>query len=287
MVWDFEGQIHGAVLDRNLDVLDQGPIRVSAEAKAYPAADGDGNQWLVAYATLAGLKCVPVFWDEADGMAWVGSETVLLQGAAGAPSVGWMGESYVVSSGGVLPASFAAHSVDPFTCLPCERSFPITASIKMIATQKSGDPTAGDLAFLVDDLGIVQRYRADDGITTDLGGGCGGGGWSAASCAIVGNAAFTLRLREAQRGVPAFLALGLPQPQLGYVCGPCTLVPNPLVVVGVGLTDSAHGNAELGLPLANTPSLIGATFLMQWLTVAGTTCPLGLQFSNALQVQLQ
>jgi len=29
------------------------------------------------------------------------------------------------------------------------------------------------------------------------------------------------------------------------------------------------------------------TFIEQWLTVAGSACPLGLEFSNALQVTLQ
>ena len=59
-------------------------------------------------------------------------------------------------------------------------------------------------------------------------------------------------------------------------------------MVPVGLTD-AHGNAALSVPLSSAPSMVGATFLLQWITVAGSGsgCGTGLAFSNGLQVQIQ
>lgn len=281
-VWEIAGDLYGAVVDRDLAILHQGPIRISPELKSNVKVDGDGRQWMVVYLTPAGTKGVPVFWDEAAGMAWVGNE-VFIDPAFSPTDIAWMGESYLIP----LYVSAPHHrgiSVDPFTCLPCEGTFPVSGLFRRIASQRSGDPTSGDVAFIVDTSNLVQRFRADDGITTDLGGGCASGGWSAATCARVGNQGFTLRLRDAQQGVPAFLAIGT-QP-LAYTCGSCTLMLNPLLIVGTGPTDN-HGNAEVPLPLANLPSLVGATFRMQWLTIAGTACPLGLEFSNALSVQLQ
>jgi hypothetical protein len=283
-VWEIAGDIYGAVVDRDLDILDQGPILVSPEFKSNVKVDGDGRQWMVVYLTPNGTKGVPVFWDEAAGMAWVGNEA-FIDPAFSPEDIAWMGESFLIPLNlGCCAPHGRVISVDPFTCQPCEGTFPVSGLFRRIASQRSGDPTSGDVAFILNTSNLVQRFRADDGITTDLGGGCASGGWSAATCARVGNQGFTLRLRDAQQGVPAFLAIGT-QP-LAYTCGSCTLMLNPLLIVGTGPTDN-HGNAEVPLPLANLPSLVGATFLFQWLTIAGTACPLGLEFSNALSVQLQ
>jgi hypothetical protein len=284
IVWDLAGDIHGAVVDRDINILDQGPIRVSPELKGNVKVDGDGRQWLVTYLTPTGTKGVPVFWDEANNSAWVGAET-FIDPAFTPDDIAWMGESYFIPMDVGGPHVDRGISVDPFTCQPCEGSFPLTGTRRRIASQRSGDPSGGDLAFIVNTFAIVERFRADDGIVTDLGGGCGQGGWSAATCARVGNSGFTLRVREARRNVPAFLALG--GQQLNFPCGPCTLIPNPLFVIATGFTDPLFGNAELSVPLPNDPDLIGGTFLAQWLTATPNTCWLGLEFSNTLQVQLQ
>jgi hypothetical protein len=117
-----------------------------------------------------------------------------------------------------------------------------------------------------------------------LGGGCGEGGFAAATCAIVGNQSFVANLRNATPGVAAFLVLGVAP--AAFSCGPCQLIPLPLAALPAGFT-SERGNAALSLPIPNAPGLLGATLLQQWITVAGTACPLGIQLSNALQVQLQ
>ena len=53
-----------------------------------------------------------------------------------------------------------------------------------------------------------------------------------------------------------------------------------------GLTDTL-GNAEVPIPIPNDPRLLNASFPEQWLTVAGNAFPVGLEFSNTLQVTLQ
>ena len=286
VVWDEGGQILGAVLDRDLNIVDQGPIRVSAETKYAPVVDGDGRQWVVSYGTPnEGVKSVPVFWDSGTSQAWVGPEVIVDPGTNGfTRGAAWVGESVLVGSGvgstSMPPPQRGVVSIDPFTCEPCQGRFLTTTSNKKIAHQPGGD-----IAFLSDSIGVVQRFQVNDGITTDLGGGCGSGGWAAATCAIAGNQDFTLRLRDAARSTPAFVALG--GQRLDFPCGTCTLVPNPIFVVGAGLTNAVVGNAELKVPLANDPALIGGTFLMQWLTVTTGSCSLGLEFSNALSVQIQ
>jgi len=120
---------------------------------------------------------------------------------------------------------------------------------------------------------------------TDLGGGCASGGSARATCARAGNLDFTHRLRAAAPATPALLLLGTTR--LDLACGPCTVVPLPLVALDAGATD-AVGNASLRMPLPANPSLVGALLYEQWLVASAGACPL-LQssLSNALSVQIQ
>lgn len=288
VVWENQGSIEGAVLDRALTILDQGIVRRSPAQLVGPRVSGDGRQWIVSYQEISPYRawCVPVYWSQRGSKAWVGNEAPI--SVSPIVDVAWMGESCLLSH--IDSCYQAVISVDPFTCHPCEGWFPISTTCLeyaafLIGSQGDVDPIGGgDLAFLSGDARVVRRFRADDGIVQDLGGGCGNSGWSAATCARVGNGSFTLRLRDAQPGSAAYLVLGTQQ--VGFACGTCTLIPNPTIVVGVGLTD-ANGNAEVRAPIPNQPGLLGATFLEQWLTIAGNACPLGLEFSNALSVTLQ
>ena len=70
----------------------------------------------------------------------------------------------------------------------------------------------------------AQPYRSEDGVFTDAGGGCGQGGTASATCARVGNAAFTHRVN----GLPptaatAVLVTSFTEAPMG--CGSCVLLP--------------------------------------------------------------
>ena len=56
-------------------------------------------------------------------------------------------------------------------------------------------------------VGWGQVLAADDGVVTNLDGGCGRGGEAHASCSITGNSGFALRLRHAEPNAPAWLVL--------------------------------------------------------------------------------
>jgi len=49
------------------------------------------------------------------------------------------------------------------------------------------------------------------------------------------------------------------------------------------VTDN-HGNASVQVPITN---LLGVTFIEQWAILGGNACALGLELSNAVQVQIQ
>ena len=291
--------IASAIVDRNGNVLDQMMIANAVEKEINAQVDGDGTKWLVEYllirpGSIDHIITKPVFWDSNTAQAFVGPGVVVATSTTAglaAVDVGWGGGSYLIAyaEGSYVVGGTGQQvlTVDPYSALVCEpRVQPRLNALSLvleIATQQHGSPPGGDLAMLVESSS-ARFYRLDDGITTDLGGDCGNGGFAAATCAVVGNQNFVLRVREARRGVPAFLALGTQQ--VGYQCGGCTLVPNPLALVSAGLTDS-RGNAAVPVPIPNIPGMVGATFLEQWITVGGTACPLGIELSNALRVQIQ
>ena len=139
------------------------------------------------------------------------------------------------------------------------------------------------------DAGILRawRFRADDGLVTDLGGGCGAGGRAGITCGRAGNTAFSHQLVGARANVPAYLLLATSRADLP--CGPCRLVPDPLqsFVVAAGNTD-ANGDASVTTPIPFAPSLIGLRFIDQWLVAqVGGCAAVNAAFSNAIAVQIQ
>ncbi len=304
-VWLLNGDLQAAVIDRNLNVLDQGGLGQAGVGASQPDVDGNGRQWLITYANEDGeLACLPVFWDSTDEVAYVGQERVigpvtsptagiLLPQVTPLASVAWSGNSYTLSYLDANDNSMVM-SVDPFDCLPCEgpfvtqtrttprsryRLFPAVASHHADATTQNDNALA-----LTDHLGMVL-FRSDDGVTTDLGGRCGRGGYTAAGCAVTGNAAFTVRLRDSQRSTAAVAVLGTSVASLPL--GACTLRVDPNGAVLVPAVSDQRGNAALPLPLPALPSLVGATFVAQWAVRCDRGCAGPFELSDALQVQLQ
>ncbi len=303
VAWDqvvgFEQNLYGAFVDGNLAILDRGPLGITPTAKTNASVDGDGERFLVAYETVtpspfSDIRCFSVFWDPVRRRGYLGPDVVLAGDPtviASNPFVAWTGGSYLVAYR-TRPSAFALsdvtlQSVDPYTCVPCEGSFALgQGGPPRIASQRHGDPAAGDLAVVGGVTSGSPTFRADDGLLADLGGGCGSGGRADASCAITGNATFALRVRGASALAPTTLLLGLGR--LDAPCGSCVIVPDPAtgVVIAVGSTNG-FGNAELTVPLPAVASLVGARLLEQWVTASGGACLSALDLSNALQVEIQ
>jgi hypothetical protein len=290
--------IHGAILDRNLQIVDQGPILETADVKQNPAVDGDGQQWVVAFETSGnGIAGVPVLWNRAIERAWVGSAQVIAASPATRPAVAWLGNSSLVTYSTNTGARVA--SIDPFGCLPCEGDFPLSiephARVGSAIAAGGSDP---DLALIATGrvnsnctysgtgLPVVRTYRARDGSTAELAGGCGRGGRARASCAVVGNQDFELGVWDGAANVPALLAISAGT--IAFPCGGCTLRTDLGLgfALAAGNTD-ALGNAAVAAPLPDDPALIGGTIYEQWLLVTGTGCFGALELSTALAVTLE
>ncbi|MEM7201709.1 MAG: hypothetical protein AAF628_15680, partial [Planctomycetota bacterium] len=287
VVWRQGGDLFGGVVDSSLRLLTTSRLaRGVARGARNFSVDGDGATWLVAY-TMDGtstrdVAAVPVTWNPGTRGLDVGTPFAIARSLLreNRPVVAFAGDTWLVgymSSG--LPSLVA---VDPMTGAFCEqRSVP---GMRALAAE-----TSGDRAILGwDRVSSVshQMFRVDDGVTRDLGGGCGHGGAARAACAVRANRAFELRLRGAPPGAPAIVAVG---PRgTGIACGPCQLVPDPLASAWLpaGVTSGA-GRAALQAPVPTVASVVGTSFVQQWLLWSGTACHGAFALSNALEVQIQ
>lgn len=320
VVWSREiagvWQIRGAVLDRDLGVLDSF-VQITTGGSVdsvSPDCDGDGVNWVVAYSQQesAGSLSYDIYARsvrlEPSGTAHVenlfGVEVSVGDHENGV-RVAWAKENVLIAFVDHDPNGdddIYLASLDPFTCQRCEGiEFLVDGDALLnrhpaIASQFGGGSDSAD-AFLVWEAEVIstggsliegRMFRSDSGRNLDLGGDCGAGGTAYATCARTGHSAFTQRLRGGNPSTEAWLLFSFDRLDLG--CGGCTLVPNPFTgfVFSAGLTD-AYGDAEIAMPIPPSVSLPGLTFYEQWLTVGQNGCaPLAnTEFSNAIEVRLQ
>ncbi|MEM7202661.1 MAG: hypothetical protein AAF628_20500 [Planctomycetota bacterium] len=290
-VWQQGNELAYAVIDPQLRVLDQGCVDgVATPPTSQPWFDvaGDGSTWLIAYVVdrlgLHDIWAATVVWNASTGTADVGAPfPVAVEPALGEsdPSVTYTDGSFLI---GYVANDRVVVPIEPFARRVCGPAATVAVR-RTLLSALAGQP-GGDRAVLGWESGGIRArvYRADDGITRDLGGGCGGGE-ARALCAVRGNAQFHLRLRGAAALIPAAVAVGAPGP--GAPCGPCRFVPDlGAALVVAGMTGSA-GGAGLLVPLLDDPAVVGLTFAQQWLTLAGVGCAGSVAFSNALEVQIQ
>ncbi|MEM7200133.1 MAG: hypothetical protein AAF628_07700 [Planctomycetota bacterium] len=308
VVWTEGGELMAAILDRQHVILDSGRLgHVGHNADV----DGDGTKWMVAYRNGSGdLACLPVFWDSTEQVAYVGQERVL--GGALLPnpsywslifappqpiaSVVWAGDSYLVSYLDANDNSTVA-SIDPFDCSDCEGSFVTFArasprtGFEERATVPVATPHAdlvsplSDRAIVVADGTSFRFFGIEDGLNTNLGGGCGRGGYTAGSCARVGNAGFTLRLRDSRRSANAVALLGATSGMAG--CGSCQFRVSLLGSVWIPALADPLGNVALPLPIPDNPALLGQALFAQWAVDRGSSCGGSFDLSDATAIVLQ
>lgn len=139
-------------------------------------------------------------------------------------------------------------------------------------------------------------YVPNDGIATNLGGGCGNltatASWACGKVTATwwgATSTFEASLRNAPAN--AFLVLGTERLDASG-CGTCTVVPNPWTgIVLAPQAGFAPGSTLVHtVPLPLSPQLVGFRLYQQWLALAPTAtgCPsLGLNVSNALRIEFQ
>jgi len=292
--------VYGAVVDRDLNVLVPAfPIARSAAVERHPQVDGDGTNWVVTYRRDDDVACRQVAYDPQTVSVSVSASATVYSGPVSnimRPAVLWNDESCLVGyrKRSTVNRDLVVESLETFGCRPCEGAFPIAQNVSKAGFFTSDLGMAavpgGDRGILVWEDGFsfgavwLQVYSTDDGDVRDLGGGCGQGGVASATCAAVGTSSFGVRVQQAAPASAGWLMLG--PSAANFACGPCTLVPVPVVAVPVSL-DSV-GTAQVTLSVPANPSLRGAALLAQWLVTAPGGCaPLGASFSNALSITIE
>ncbi|MEM7201013.1 MAG: hypothetical protein AAF628_12140 [Planctomycetota bacterium] len=289
-----------------------GEFRISQfEDASAPAVDGDGRNWVVAYQarTTSGavVNARPLSFSLPLGIAFSSGAVATVAGGypitAGVPSVAWLGGSVLVGAGlagptGVLGAVIA--SIDPFDCATCEASAVVQGVLGRgnqglrVASQWTGGAfQAGALAVWWDTDPVsgantvrAQLYNGEDGAEVGLGGACGLGGETRATCARRGNGGFEFRVRNADPRRNALLVLSAGT--LDLPCGGCQIVADPAlgVVLSAGPT-SPFGDALLPVPIPDVPSLVLRPLYAQWwVGVPGGSC-LGFDLSDGMAVWIQ
>ncbi len=274
-----------------------------------PSVDGDGRNWLVAWAR-----------EENSGTWDVVARSVTDQGAGAqpvsplrflasapnkndmAPSVAWLGSSALVSYSHEDVTGWVARAVqvDPYTAWTCQPSDEAaTAAGTVYRTSIVGRWSGGDSpsldggAFLSfkhlaqptgDETIQGMWYFAQEG-PSDLGGATASGGTHVAPCPVEGNQNFRPQLFGSVPGRPVLFAIS-PSP-MELSCGPGTWFPRMNGALKFwGVTD-ADGHADVSLPIP--PEAVGLSFYAQWATkVPGGACPRfgGFELSNGLRLTI-
>ncbi|MEM7206165.1 MAG: hypothetical protein AAF628_38285, partial [Planctomycetota bacterium] len=287
VVWRQAGDLFGAVVDPSLRLLARSRVArgVVSGADSFDV-DGDGTTWLVAYTVdrtaSRDVAAVSVTWNATTRGLDISTPFMIAASPVReeSPVVAFADDAYLV--GYVRPRSSSLVAVDPLTGAFCEQS--TVPGVQALAAETGGDHAI--LGWGGSSTVSHQMFLVADGVTRDLGGGCGHGGEARAACAVRANRAFELRLRGAPPGVPAIVAVGPRGTGIG--CGPCQLVPDPAATAWVpaGVTSGA-GRAALQAPIPTVASVVGSSFVQQWLLWSGTACHGAFALSNALEVRVQ
>ncbi len=307
LVWQLRGGVVELVLlDPDATVISQRSTVVRGARPGYAVAS-DGEGWSFAFRVTGVVRgdtdvaCARVEWR--GGALVAGPSVLVANDPARREAVGelaFLGDSqaltYLQEEVFRGPWSLRVASLDPFSCGPCDGDLLVTPGLEAAATSTAmvaggngeallawTDPTAAPQREI-----RVQRYRADDGVVVDLGGGCGAGARASAVCAVAGNAGFTHRLDGAVPGAGALLLLGAGT--LGLPCGSCTLQPDPATgAVLMAPAVDPSGRTALTTPLPASASLVGQSFIEQWvLLTPGGSCAIGpSELSNALRVTVE
>jgi hypothetical protein len=272
-----------------------------------PAVDGDGTNWVLSYAQEEttgsvdyDIVAAPVRYD--GGALFVGTAQFVendLSDHEYSPAVAWLANSALVAyTDEATPGVFDTYvrSIEPFGCLSCEGEGSLGLFVALNETQpevvakfssalggrdaitvwQSVDPAtnSGDV--------LVQRWRAQHGAYTSLGGGCGSGGQALASCAKNPSSDFRVRLRSGPPNTTVWGILSFERND--YVCSPCTLIADPFSGAVWSQLANSLGDVSLNLPIPAGAG--GVQFYLQYVSLQ-PSCALGIETSSAILVGIE
>ncbi|MCA8974347.1 MAG: hypothetical protein KDC98_06475 [Planctomycetes bacterium] len=314
-----QSDVYAALIGRDVAVL--GSTIVSGDASwddDRPAVDGDGRSFVVAWQrdlydgiVDPDIAARSYSWDVAAGGLLADTGIVVVEATANeaetSPAVAMLGKSALVAyveQTSATDSDTYVHGLDLYACTACEGrvALPVHAGLDAgpaIGRLSSSTAGANEPAMLIwtafptaSSGGDVygHLWTSDDGNVGNMTGGCGEGGRTEASCPLLGNAGFTVRLRDARPSTGAVLVISLNQ--VGINCGPCRFVADPFHVIGLEVAASdAAGNVALPIPIPNVASLSGQYFFAQWLVSAWGTTPLcgifGCFLADGLYLQIR
>lgn len=314
------GWVRAQVVDHDGNPLGLGVwVQNAPEDAGWPAVDGDGFRFLVAWEEQEVLN--PSATDIRGRLLTVGQSGVTSQGAVFdvvnypndldfAVDVAMLGDRFGVTYMGQAPN--AAFWDDVYFRALAANGAPIGAETRLDLTlgtsyryehaprligRRDGDPatTADDGLLVFADQNVVTadsnvalqlvEGMGPGGPITDLGGGCGPGGLAIANDPFaLGNPAFAFELFGAQPLSIPFLLLALQGPHT--TCGVCSLV-NPL---GVQFVANTAGYCTAAIAVPGDPGLVGVAIEFQFATfqVNYVGCPLapGMAASNIVRAVL-
>ena len=278
------------------------PIAGGAGVAAADASlAGDGRTWVIAYQAVSSgsnlLQCNTA--RVSFGLSELGAPRTLTPSGQrlANPAVAWLQQSTVIACtrDNGTQHDVLLLSIDPFTCADCETTTVVDTAgndaFVAVTSRFQHSPASSEGAVAWVPIGVtssgnldLQRFVANDGTQTNLGGACAQG-LVQAPCARVGNSGFRFRVRHALPGQFSWVALSIAQVSLG--CGPCTIVPDTSigVVESTGVT-SPLGDASFPLPLPPDAGLIGLPLIGQFLFL-GNSCFGVVQLTEGVRFVLQ
>lgn len=302
--------VRGAVVTRNLaTVVPDFLVATHTFDARDPACDGDGDRahWVVAFEReeAAGgdtdVFCLPVHL--AGTTVVLGFEAAIDAGVGDDerdPAVCWLQDSCLVAAADESTAGnydTYVTSIEPLRCTVCENRFALdtatttTANFPAMAWRYTSSTADNNDALIVWQSFVLatssgdiayQRFGALDGTATNVGDGCGSGGFLHGKCARGGHTSFRFELRGANPSGTAMLVLSPVRGDLA--CGACTLVPDPWLGFVAGFT-ATNTAGDASWPLALPAGVGGIGLYAQWLST-GSQCFAGLDLSNAVRLTL-
>lgn len=314
------GRVRAQVVDHDMNLVGAGVfVQNVPQDCGYPAVDGDGFKFLVAWEEQEGVN--PSATDVRGRIVTVGPSGFTSVGGVldlavyandidFAVDVARLGDKFgiaymgavatlpfhddawfrVVSGTGALVGPELRLEVTPGTQYRYEHGPRVIGRCAGDATLNVDDGLCvfadQNVSTFDSDVGLQQiEAMGQGGAIVDLGGGCGPGGLaSSPGPASLGNTALALELFGAQPLAVPFLFLGLAGPTLP--CGVCTVI-QPLTIAFVPNT---AGSATSPFAIPGTSSLVGFAFDFQYVSfnVLYVGCPAvpGVAASNIVRVTL-
>ncbi|MCB9879159.1 MAG: hypothetical protein H6835_16305 [Planctomycetes bacterium] len=315
------GWVRAQVVDHDFNLLGPGAwIQNAPQDAGYPAVDGDGFRFLVAWEEQEVQN--PSTTDVRGKIVTVGQGGVTSVGTAldlvAAPGVidyaadvsllgDWFGLAFMKATPtGIYSDDCWAQVLSPAGAPigPAQRLDVNTTNYyryehaPRLIGRRCGDPSTqhDDGVVVFADQSTQSPFDSDIGVqglealgpggpVTDLGGGCGPGGLATSNGPFaIGNPAAPLELFGAQPLAIPFVLVGMPDARVS--CGVCSFVD----ALGVWFAPNSAGTVATTLAIPGDPGLVGASIDFQFLSfnVLYVGCPAlpGVALSNAVRATI-